>query len=301
MPRSRSPARTSISSRSPAAPQLPDENTAINGYVLSHKDTLKGIFAVDAGSTQTVGQIVGKYGLADKVASGGFDLTPQTLQSVKAGNLDFTIDQSPYQQGFLPVIGLYLFQLSGGLVSPSDHRHRPDLRGQDQRGSVHADHEPVRGLQHGAEADQAVRRDLRRVTGSGHRRARARRWPPRARPLPPLAAPVTRLRDPGAAGGAVLCLASGRRTGGRRERDSRTRASQRPAGRPGDRARAARGQGQLAGPDRDQAHPAARGDGVHRRGRAGHLLQLGQLVLLHQGRPGQHLPDHRPAGDHRLR
>jgi len=62
---------------------------------------------------------VGKYGLADKVASGGFDLTPQTLQSVKSGNLDFTIDQSPYQQGFLPVIGLYLFQLSGGLVSPS--------------------------------------------------------------------------------------------------------------------------------------------------------------------------------------
>ena len=99
--------------------ELPAENTAINGYVLSHKDTLKGIFAVDAGSTQTVGQIVGKYGLADKVASGGFDLTPQTLQSVKSGNLDFTIDQSPYQQGFLPVFGLYLYQLSGGLVFPS--------------------------------------------------------------------------------------------------------------------------------------------------------------------------------------
>ena len=98
---------------------LPDEVTAVNSYVLAHKDTLKGIFAVDAGSTQAVGQIVGKYGLADKVASGGFDLTPQTLQYVKAGNLDFTIDQSPYQQGFLPVIGLYLFQLSGGLVSPS--------------------------------------------------------------------------------------------------------------------------------------------------------------------------------------
>jgi simple sugar transport system substrate-binding protein len=99
--------------------ELPAENTAINGYVLSHKSTLKGIFAVDAGSTQTVGQIVGKYGLAGKVASGGFDLTPQTLQAIKAGNLDFTIDQSPYQQGFLPVFGLYLYQLSGGLVAPS--------------------------------------------------------------------------------------------------------------------------------------------------------------------------------------
>ncbi len=194
--------------------ELPAENTAINGYVLSHKDTLKGIFAVDAGSTQTVGQIVGKYGLADKVASGGFDLTPQTLQSVKSGNLDFTIDQSPYQQGFLPVIGLYLFQLSGGLVSPSTTEHRPDLRGQEQRRSVHADHEPVRGLHQGAEADQAVRRDLRRRDrewpSPGPRPAMAtsvpghcRRW----RPRPPIG-------GPGAAGGAVLCLASGRRTGG---------------------------------------------------------------------------------------
>jgi simple sugar transport system substrate-binding protein len=99
--------------------ELPAENTAINGYVLSHKSTLKGIFAVDAGSTQTVGQIVGKYGLAGKVASGGFDLTPQTLQAIKAGNLNFTIDQSPYQQGFLPVLGMYLYGLSGGLVFPS--------------------------------------------------------------------------------------------------------------------------------------------------------------------------------------
>jgi simple sugar transport system substrate-binding protein len=99
--------------------ELPAENTAINGYVLSHKSSLKGIFAVDAGSTQTVGQIVAKYGLAGKVASGGFDLTPQTLTSIKSGDLDFTIDQSPYQQGFHPVFGLYLYHLSGGLVSPS--------------------------------------------------------------------------------------------------------------------------------------------------------------------------------------
>jgi simple sugar transport system substrate-binding protein len=98
---------------------LPQENTTINGYVLSHKSTLKGIFAVDAGSTQTVGQIVQKYSLAGKVAAGGFDLTPQTLNSIKAGDLDFTIDQSPYQQGFLPVLGMYLYQLSGGLVAPS--------------------------------------------------------------------------------------------------------------------------------------------------------------------------------------
>jgi simple sugar transport system substrate-binding protein len=99
---------------------LSQENTTINAYVLAHKSTLKGIFAVDAGSTQTVGQIVQKYGLTGKVATGGFDLTPTTLNGIKAGNLDFTIDQQPYLQGFLPVLALYLFNLSGGLVNPPE-------------------------------------------------------------------------------------------------------------------------------------------------------------------------------------
>ena len=99
---------------------LPQENTTINAYVLAHKSTLKGIFAVDAGSTQTVGAIVAKYGLQSKVASGGFDLTPQTLSAIKNGSLGFTIDQQPYLQGFLPVLSLYLFNLSGGLVNPPE-------------------------------------------------------------------------------------------------------------------------------------------------------------------------------------
>jgi simple sugar transport system substrate-binding protein len=100
--------------------ELSQENTTINSYVLAHKSTLKGIFAVDAGSTQTVGQMIKKYNLQGKVASGGFDLTPVTLQSIQGGSLDFTIDQQPYLQGFLPVLALYLFNLSGGLVSPPE-------------------------------------------------------------------------------------------------------------------------------------------------------------------------------------
>ena len=99
---------------------LSQENTPITAYVLAHKSTLKGIFAVDAGSTQTVGAIVQKYGLQGKVASGGFDLTPQTLSAIKGGSLNFTIDQQPYLQGFLPVLALYMFNLSGGLVHPPE-------------------------------------------------------------------------------------------------------------------------------------------------------------------------------------
>ena len=73
---------------------------------------------MDAGSTQFLGPVLAKNGLAGKIPAGGFDLTPGTLNAIKAGQLNFTIDQEPYLQGFLPVLYLYLFNLSGGLVFP---------------------------------------------------------------------------------------------------------------------------------------------------------------------------------------
>jgi simple sugar transport system substrate-binding protein len=43
---------------------------------------------------------------------------PETLDSIKSGDLDYTIDQQPYLQGFLPVLALYFYKLSGGLIFP---------------------------------------------------------------------------------------------------------------------------------------------------------------------------------------
>ena len=97
-----------------------DELSRIEAYYLGHQN-LKGMVAVDAGSTQGTAQIMEKYGLAAKgVHAGGYDLLPKTLQEIKAGNLDFTIDQQPYLQGFIPVIQLFLYKLSGGLQQPSN-------------------------------------------------------------------------------------------------------------------------------------------------------------------------------------
>jgi simple sugar transport system substrate-binding protein len=92
----------------------------IDAYAQGHPD-LAGMLAVDAGSTQAVGQVVEKYNMRDKnlKVAGGFDLVPETLQAIKGGSLDYTIDQQPYLQGFLPVLYLYLYKLSGGLVFPS--------------------------------------------------------------------------------------------------------------------------------------------------------------------------------------
>jgi simple sugar transport system substrate-binding protein len=97
-----------------------DELSAIDAYYQGHKD-LKGMIAVDAGSTQGTAQIMQKYGLAAKgVHAGGYDLLTPTLQLIQQGHLDFTIDQQPYAQGFYPVVQLFLYKLSGGLQQPSD-------------------------------------------------------------------------------------------------------------------------------------------------------------------------------------
>ncbi|MEU7786223.1 substrate-binding domain-containing protein [Amycolatopsis sp. NPDC049159] len=78
----------------------------------------KGIYAVDAGSTAACAKLIADRGLTGKIGGGGFDLLDDTVTGVKAGALDFTIDQSPYLQGFLSVLYLYLFRLSGTLVAP---------------------------------------------------------------------------------------------------------------------------------------------------------------------------------------
>ncbi|HEU4424039.1 MAG TPA: substrate-binding domain-containing protein [Pilimelia sp.] len=99
---------------------LPAELNAIEAYLQGHPN-VKALLAVDGGSTDALGKTVAKLKLKEKgVLAGGFDLQPGTLESVKGGSLDYTIDQQPYLQGFLPVMALYLYLLSGGLVSPAD-------------------------------------------------------------------------------------------------------------------------------------------------------------------------------------
>ncbi len=96
-----------------------DELAAIDTYYQSHPK-IKGMFAVDGGSTQCIGQVIEKYQPTSKsVHSGGYDLTPITLAQIDKGNLDFTVDQQPYLQGFLAVTQLFLYRLSGGLLQPS--------------------------------------------------------------------------------------------------------------------------------------------------------------------------------------
>jgi simple sugar transport system substrate-binding protein len=99
--------------------EVVEELSRVESYYNGNRD-IAGMFAVDQGSTQGVAQVIQKNNLQGKVKGGGFDLVDVILRAIDAGNLDFTIDQQPYLQGFLPVFYLYLYKLSGGVSTPPD-------------------------------------------------------------------------------------------------------------------------------------------------------------------------------------
>ena len=100
--------------------ELPEERSRIEAWYNGHKD-VAGMFAVDAGSTQGVAQVMEQFGLHEQgVRAGGYDLLPEILQLISENHMDFTIDQQPYLQGFLPVMQLYLYNISGGVTGPAE-------------------------------------------------------------------------------------------------------------------------------------------------------------------------------------
>jgi len=99
---------------------VPGELSAIEAYWVGHTST-KGMYAVDGGDTESLAKVMQKYGLPGKgVKAGGFDLTENTQKLLHEGFIEFTIDQQPYLQGFLPILQLFQWRASGSLVGPAE-------------------------------------------------------------------------------------------------------------------------------------------------------------------------------------
>jgi simple sugar transport system substrate-binding protein len=104
----------------PTGAAQPQELPFIKSY-MSSRPTYRGFFAVDGGSTAATAQAIQQAGLAAKgVKGGGYDLIPPTEQLIAAGHIQFTIDQQPYLQGFLPILQLYLYKASQKLIGVAD-------------------------------------------------------------------------------------------------------------------------------------------------------------------------------------
>jgi len=66
-------------------------------------DAFLGVGPVIAMSGLTASQDLGR-----DLTIGGFDITPELIDAIEAGNVSFTVDQQQYLQGYLPIVLLYL-------------------------------------------------------------------------------------------------------------------------------------------------------------------------------------------------
>jgi len=101
-------------------PDPATELSRIEAYYLANTE-VAGMFGTGATDTLACGKVSQKYDLASTgVITAGYDLLPETLSLIQSGDMAFTTDQQPYLQGFIPVLQLYLYKLSGGAVSPAN-------------------------------------------------------------------------------------------------------------------------------------------------------------------------------------
>ena len=91
---------------------LATTGSRVGAYLLSHPDT-NAYF--DTGFwCAGVAKVLKDRGVAPgKVLLGGFDLVPEVLQEMKAGYVQALVDQQPYEQGFMPVMEVYLAKKAG--------------------------------------------------------------------------------------------------------------------------------------------------------------------------------------------
>ena len=89
----------------------------VGAYISAHPDTTAYF---DTGLWHSnVAQVLKDRNIPPgKILMGGFDLVPQVLQMMTAGYIQVEIDQQPYEQGFLPVMQVYLEKKVG--LYPAD-------------------------------------------------------------------------------------------------------------------------------------------------------------------------------------
>ncbi|HLW93933.1 MAG TPA: substrate-binding domain-containing protein [Solirubrobacteraceae bacterium] len=95
------------------------EYNKIASWYAGHKD-VKFMMAVDSGDSNAVAQFIQKNKLQGKVGASVWDVGLPVTQGINAGNVTLTIDQQAYLQGFDTIMQLFLYNVSGGLMKPTN-------------------------------------------------------------------------------------------------------------------------------------------------------------------------------------
>ena len=71
---------------------------------------------ITLGAAQALDALKAKDGAGSEAKIGTFDLNKEAAEAVKAGEIQFCIDQQPYLQGYLAITQLYLFKKNGNVL-----------------------------------------------------------------------------------------------------------------------------------------------------------------------------------------
>jgi simple sugar transport system substrate-binding protein len=95
------------------------EYNKISAWYAGNKD-VKWMMAVDSGDSNAVAQFIKTENLAGKVGASVWDVGLPVVQAIQAGYVVATIDQQAYLQGFDTIMQLFLWNVSGGLMKPTN-------------------------------------------------------------------------------------------------------------------------------------------------------------------------------------
>ena len=118
------------------------------------------MFAVDAGSTQAVGQTVAKYKLRQKgMKAGGYDLTPTTLKLIAGEPAGLHDRPAAVPAGLAACPAAVLLQVLVRARGAVRHEHGHPLRHEGEREAVPVDEDAVRGQFQRSEVSRLVTGD----------------------------------------------------------------------------------------------------------------------------------------------
>ena len=95
------------------------EYNKIAAWYAGHKD-VKFMMAVDSGDSNAVAQFIQKNKLKGKVKASVWDVGLPVCQAIDQGIVSTTVDQQAYLQGFDTIMQLFLYNVSGGLMKPTN-------------------------------------------------------------------------------------------------------------------------------------------------------------------------------------
>ena len=95
------------------------EYNKISAWYAGHKD-VKFMMAVDSGDSNAVAEFIQKAKLKGKVKASVWDVGLPVAQAIHAGYVATTVDQQAYLQGFDTIMQLFLYNVSGGLMKPTN-------------------------------------------------------------------------------------------------------------------------------------------------------------------------------------